>query len=153
MRLPTRMLFFCASLVAATIASAADLAWGSDLEAAKAKAKEAGLPVLLEFTGSDWCPNCIQLHKEVVPTAEFEAFAAKHVLVSIDFPKRSERTPEKIAADPGLKARMALKDAYKIEGFPTWIVLSPDGKETARMLGYDGGGFAGVSKALAGGKP
>jgi protein disulfide-isomerase len=107
--------------------------WLTDLPAAKAKAKEEKKLVLIDFTGSDWCPPCKALHKNVLATSEFGEYAKKNlVLVDIDFPNAKKQSPEL------KKANNALKDQFKIEGFPTIVVLDADGKELGRSVGYGG---------------
>ena len=39
--------------------------WLTNLEKAKALAKKDKKMILVEFTGSDWCPPCIALKKNV----------------------------------------------------------------------------------------
>jgi thiol-disulfide isomerase/thioredoxin len=95
-------------------------------------------PVLLEFTGSDWCPPCIKQNKDVFEQPAFEKFAKdKLVLVKLDFPRSKPQAPE-------IKKRnQQLAEQYEVEGFPTVILLGPDGKELAREVGYKGGGLPG----------
>ena len=65
--------------------------WLTDFEAAKAKAKAENKPMLLDFTGSDWCGWCVKLDKEVFSKAAFKDYAdAELVLVEIDFPRNKE---------------------------------------------------------------
>ena len=54
------------------------------------------------------------------------------VLVDVDFPHGKQQTEEL------KKANEALSQKFNIDGFPTVIVLSSDGKELKRMVGYDG---------------
>ncbi|MDB6021778.1 MAG: thioredoxin-like fold [Pedosphaera sp.] len=107
--------------------------WLTDLPKALAQAKAEHKQVLMEFTGSDWCPPCKALHKNVMTSPEFEAYAQKNlVLVELDFPHAKKQTEE-------LKtANKALAEKYKIEGFPTVIVLDGDGKELSKDVGYSG---------------
>jgi len=115
-------------------ASATDLEWMTDLAKAQAKAKEENKLVMLDFTGSDWCGWCIKLHKEVFSTPEFAEYAKKNlVLVEVDFPRKKEQSAEQ------KKANQALQSKYKIEGYPTLIVLDGEGKQVGR-LGYKAGG-------------
>jgi protein disulfide-isomerase len=107
--------------------------WLTDLPKALAKAKAENKLVLMDFTGSDWCPGCILLHKAVFDTKTFEDYANKHyVLVEVDF-------PDKLKQSKALeKANLALKDQYKVEGFPTVILLDTDGKQLKMIDGYSG---------------
>ena len=107
---------FLAALAAITsvAAVAAEVSVLSDLDAAKALAAKEGKQIVIEFSGRTWCPPCKALVKEVIPSAEFAAFAATRVVVHLDYPRRSERTPEMIAANPQLAKLMAWAEAYKI---------------------------------------
>ena len=113
--------------------SAAEGDWLTDLPKAKSLAKEEKKMVLMDFNGSDWCPPCKALRKNVLSSSEFVEYAKKNlVLVDLDFPRHKEQ-PEELK-----KANEALSQKYKIEGFPTVIVLSSDGKELTKKVGYDG---------------
>ena len=113
---------------------AAEGAWMTDLAKAQAKAKQDKKMVLVDFTGSDWCPPCKALHKNVFSTKEFGEYAKKNlVLVEVDFPRRKEQSSEL------KKANRALAEKYNIESFPTVIVFDSTGKELDRKSGYGGG--------------
>jgi protein disulfide-isomerase len=114
--------------------NAAESTWLTDLPKAQAQAKTENKIVLMDFTGSDWCPWCIKFKKEVFDTAEFKDYAAKNVvLVELDYPHKKQDADLK-------KANAQLKDQYKISGFPTLVVLDKDGKEIGRQVGYAEGG-------------
>jgi len=123
-------------------------AWLTDLAEAKRIAAREGKPILVYFTGSTWCGPCKLIHDEVLPSAAFAEFARKHVLVMVDYPPFSERSPEKVKADPALAQRMALKERYRVPGFPTMLILSFTGEEKARKTGYGKG--LGAAAYLAG---
>lgn len=95
--------------------------------------------VLLEFTGSDWCPPCQKLAKDVFAQPDFQNFARDNFLTvkKLDFPRRATLTKEQKASNE------ALAKKYKIEGFPTLILLDGKGAELAREVGYNGGGVKG----------
>ena len=59
----TLSLFCVVVLGLAASASAAGEGWMTDFEAAQVKAKAENKPMLLDFTGSDWCGWCIKLDK------------------------------------------------------------------------------------------
>ena len=116
-------------------ANAAGNAWLTDLPKAQAQAKIENKIVLLDFTGSDWCGWCIKFRKEVLDTAEFQGYADKHVvLVELDYPRHKEQSGDL------KKANAALKNKYKVTGFPTLVVLDQDGREIGRQVGFDEGG-------------
>jgi len=127
---------FCL-FVAATAFSAwsqPTLEWLTDAAAAQEKAKQENKAVMLDFTGSDWCGWCIKLNKEVFSQPEFAKYAKDNlVLVEVDFPREKKQTEEV------KKANQALQEKYKIEGYPTIIVLNSDGEKVGET-GYVEGG-------------
>ena len=114
-------------------ASAAEGEWLTDLTKAKAKAKAENKLVLMDFTGSDYCPPCKALFKNVFSSKEFVEYARKNlVLVEVDFPV-SKKQSEALQ-----KANAELQTQFKVDGYPTIIVLDSKGKELSRDSGYDG---------------
>ena len=114
--------------------AAEESAWLTDLPKAQAQAKADQKLVVMDFTGSDWCPWCIKLRKEIWNTPEFKEYAAKNlVLVELDFPHNKPQSDELKAAN------QALEKKYRIQGYPTVIVLDSKGKKVGE-LGYQPGG-------------
>lgn len=112
--------------------------WSTDLDQALKDAKAKDKCVLVEFTGSDWCPPCIMMRKKVFSQKEFVKAASKDfILVELDFPKGDKELKKK--NDPFAKK-------YKIEGFPTVVLLDSDGKEFTRFFASE---FPGVDEFLA----
>jgi thioredoxin-related protein len=119
-----------------------DSAWMTDFEAAKKVAAEKNIPILADFTGSDWCGWCIRLKEEVFTKAEFISYAKDNlVLLELDFPRKKE-VPEEVR-----KQNEALLGVYEIRGFPTILLLDAEGKELART-GYRRGGAKAYVKHL-----
>jgi protein disulfide-isomerase len=108
--------------------------WTEDYDKALAYAKAMRRPVILDFTGSDWCGWCIKLDNEVFKQDEFKKFASeKLVLVKLDFPRR---TPQ----DEKIKAQnQKLAQQYSIRGYPTLVILNAAGRKVGEM-GYVQGG-------------
>jgi thioredoxin-related protein len=122
--------FFCILQVHAQV-----LNWKTDFTQAKVVAAESKRFILLDFTGSDWCPWCIRMDKEVFGRPAFADFAAKHlVLVKLDFP-RSKPQP---AAEKVQNEQLAQK--FGIQGYPTYVLLDSTGNEVRRQEGYLPGG-------------
>jgi len=112
----------------------ADSTWTDDFEAAKATAKAQNRFMLLDFTGSDWCGWCIKLDKEVFSKSEFKKYAAeKLVCVELDYPMKSK--PSKKVQ----KQNEELKNQFSIRGYPTIILLDPNGEKIGQT-GYKDGG-------------
>jgi protein disulfide-isomerase len=109
--------------------------WQTDYEQALATAKAANKCVLLDFTGSDWCGPCIEMKKVVFSKAAFLNYAKNNlVLVEIDYPKL-KALPEKVT-----KQNERLLHQYGIDksGYPTVILLNPNGKILGELEGYSG---------------
>jgi protein disulfide-isomerase len=108
--------------------------WLEDYGAAKALAKKLGRPVMLDFSGSDWCGWCIKLHDEATGTDAFKKYAGeKLVLLMVDFPRTKEQ-PEETK-----KQNAALAKDFGIQGFPTIVLVDADGKKLG-VTGYVPGG-------------
>jgi thioredoxin-related protein len=108
--------------------------WITSYEQGQQEAKAGDKLVLLDFTGSDWCGWCKLLDKEIFSQPAFKEYASKNlVLVELDFPRQKD-----IAAATKIQnERLAIK--YRVQGFPTIIVLNGDGKKIAEF-GYMQGG-------------
>lgn len=120
--------------------------WHTDFDSGQRAARASNRPMLVNFTGSDWCRYCILLKEEVFDGDEFARWAQDYVLVEIDFPLVS-RQPREIE-----EQNDRLAEKYRIQGYPTVILMHPDGKEIGR-LGYARGGakvFIGHAERLLG---
>jgi protein disulfide-isomerase len=108
--------------------SAASAEWLTDYPGALARARESGKPILIDFTGSDWCPYCIELKKNALSTAEFNSYAdQKLVLLEVDFPRRKQLTAQQQKANQTLAVR------FRIEGFPTLVLVNSQGSILGRV--------------------
>jgi thioredoxin-related protein len=124
--------------------------WLTDFSAAKKKAKDENKPVLMLFTGSDWCPWCIKWDKEVFSKTEFQDYAKKNlVLLMVDFPDKKKLPKAQ------QRANDALLDKFKIAEYPTVVMLDSNGKKTTQFNYVEGGpqAFFGKMGATREGKP
>lgn len=118
--------------------------WTEDFEAAKAKASKEGKFILMNFSGSDWCGWCVKMDKEVFSQKRFVREASKkYVLVMVDSP-RDKSVLSKLAR----RQNDELKSKYDVKGFPTVVIVAPDGEEVKRSSGYQKGGPNGYVKFL-----
>lgn len=109
--------------------------WMTDFAKAKEKAQEENKSVLMDFTGSDWCPPCIKLDKEVFQTKKFKEFAKENlVLLKLDFPRRKQLPDEQKEHNENLA------EEFSVRAFPTIVIATAKGKELGREMGYGGGG-------------
>jgi protein disulfide-isomerase len=100
------------------------LPWTTDFDTAMDTAKADRLPLYLYFTGSTWCIWCKKMDREIHNQDAFrQKTVGKFHFVKIDLPA---------GAQPNEKVKN-LVDSYHIQGVPTVIILSPDGKELSRF--------------------
>ena len=120
----------CGVSLFAAVGSTTPNGWYDDFAAAQKASQETGRPILALFTGSDWCPYCVKLKKNVLDTTEFKKFAQSDVILFFaDFPDEA-KLPD------GLRIQNEkLAKKYGIRGFPTTVVISPKGKEMGRIVG------------------
>jgi len=110
-----------ALLMAATMgisqAQAASITWTESLSGALATAKKNGKPVFIDFSAV-WCGPCKEMKKTTFKDAKVVAESKKWIMVHIDGDKQ-----EKVATK------------YKIEAYPTLVIMSPKGKIISREVG------------------
>lgn len=120
-------LFLCAALLGLTLigatqngAASAKKAWQTDFAKASAEAKKKGQILLVDFNAT-WCGPCQMYKKEVFPTKAFKVATKDVVLVDIDTDKQP-----------------ALAEKFKVSGIPDIRILSPEGKELGKLVGFGG---------------
>ncbi|MFM2369722.1 MAG: hypothetical protein RL619_2032 [Bacteroidota bacterium] len=122
--------------VASYTVEAQELVWETNVNKAMEISNKTKKPLMLFFTGSDWCGWCIRLQKEVLKTPEFAAWAKENVvLVELDYPRRTPQTPEIQAQNSGLQ------QAFGIQGFPT--VCFANGTNKEGKINFEGLGQTG----------
>ena len=126
-------------------AQAAGVKWLTDFHKAQDEAKAGHKLLLLNFTGSDWCGWCMRLEAEVFSKPEFADYAKQNlVLLTVDFPRAKPLSNEVRTQN------RALAEMFGVEGFPTIVVMTGEGKPVG-VLGYVPGGpgaFIGELKKL-----
>jgi thioredoxin-related protein len=79
---------------------------------------ETRRPVLLIFSGSDWCAPCIRFEKAVISSDAFQAYAKEHlVILKADFPQR-KKLPKELS-----EQNQALAEKYNPQGLFPHVVL------------------------------
>ena len=113
-----------------------NLVWHSTIEEAIKIAQKENKPILVQFSGSDWCKWCIKLNNEVLHTKEFGDYAKDNlVLVNLDFPRSIPQS------DEVKNYNRAQMNKYGVRGFPTVLLMDKNGS-VVRVTGYQPGGPA-----------
>ena len=108
--------------------------WLVDFEKAKAQAEKEGKSILMEFTGSDWCPPCKALAENVLTKDIFKNEVPKNfVLLKLDNPRdKSHQSQEE------QDQYKTLSKEYGIQGVPTVFLTDAKGKPYWQEVGYPG---------------
>jgi len=108
--------------------------WYTSLEDAVSIAKKEDKDILINFSGSDWCGWCQKLHKEVFSVDFWKKEASKfYVFVEIDFPRNKQQE------DKVKQYNKKLAQRFKIQGYPTVLLMHSDEKVYCET-GYQDGG-------------
>ena len=114
-----------------------------DLHSAVARAQSRHRMVLLHFTGSDWCPPCMELERTVFSRPDFEAYAASNlVYLKVDFPVHFRLPPAAMETNNLLSAQ------FGIYGVPFLVALDGTGREIWRHVGSIEGGTPALIREL-----
>ena len=106
----------------------------ADFRQAQQMARINKCPILLVFSGSDWCGWCVKLDKEVFATPVFKKWASENVIFYVaDFPRR------KVQPADLKRQNQELQVKYNVSGFPTVFLLKHDGS-VIKKTGYIKGG-------------
>lgn len=112
--------------------SAVKNTWTYNLEDAKQLAKKQDKNILVYFTGSDWCPPCKMLKKDLFDTAAFQEASKNYILVYIDVPRNQDLLPPK-----QMRYNKEVLAQHNKKGvFPLLKVLNENGKSLDEYSGY-----------------
>jgi len=110
----------------------ARLVWETNFEMAKKQSKVENKPILMLFTGSDWCPPCKMLKKDFFYSDAFIAKSKNYVLLMVDFP----RNKELISTSKAIENK-ALNTKYGVRSLPTLIAVNYKGEIIDKIKSYN----------------
>ncbi|MFT6839128.1 MAG: thioredoxin-related protein [Sediminicola sp.] len=107
--------------------------WKENYQEAITMAQKEDKPIILVFSGSDWCAPCIKLDRDIWQSDEFKSYAKQnYVLYRADFPRKKENKLKEQLVEKNKE----LADRYNPKGyFPLVLVLDKNGKKLGEM-GY-----------------
>lgn len=126
-----KKLTFILVMLCAILASAQN--WEPTYENALLVSKAQNKPIILVFSGSDWCAPCIKMDRDIWQSEEFKAFADQnYVLYKADFPrKKTNQLPEDIKAKNG-----KLASTYNPKGYFPLVVVLDSSERTLGKAGF-----------------
>lgn len=100
--------------------------WQPDFDVALEKAQSANKPLLLVFSGSDWCAPCIKLDQRIWQSKEFVDYSeSNYLLYKADFPRKKSNKLNLTLQERNEE----LAELYNPRGyFPLVVVLNGEGK-------------------------
>ena len=95
--------------------------WQETFDDAIQKADEENKPIVLVFSGSDWCAPCIRLKRSILESDYFKKYAfANYILYNADFPRKKKN---QLPLDK-LNTNKSLAEKYNPRGyFPLVVVM------------------------------
>lgn len=129
------MILQCCLVCAAEVHSKGGVKWYTNYDEAVKQAKSTSQPLLMFFTGSDWCGWCNKIDEEAFDTKDFaDTSGNKFVFLKLDFPLYA-------AQDPQLKAQnKQLQQKFDVRSFPTVILYDVQKNQQIGTTGYRAGG-------------
>ncbi len=124
--------FLLLSLCTVQLVSAQD--WKGDYEDALNTAQHDKKPLILVFSGSDWCGPCIRLKKKVLESETFSTYADdNYVLYNADFPRKKKNLLPKERMD--VNKRLAEK--FNPNGYFPLVVVLDSQESVLGKTGFD----------------
>jgi len=115
------------------INSSHTLKWQQGFDKAKSMSKSNEKPLLIFFTGSDWCRPCKMLVADFFESDKFAKFAKREfILYEANFPRNKD-----LVTDLQIVDNKKLKKKYKVSSYPTVIIIDGNGKVLAKRRGYN----------------
>ena len=104
-----------------SLSQESNVEWHTDMNKAIEVSMKSKKPMLLFFTGSDWCGWCKRLVREVYNKPEFKKWAKRNVvLVELDFPRGTKLAPSI------QKQNRKLQQMFAVRGYPTIWFVKPE---------------------------
>ncbi|WP_010135128.1 thioredoxin family protein [Ochrovirga pacifica] len=128
-----QVVFFCCLLVGLSVFSQeTELKWSQDFEKTLKKSKKNKKPIIMYFSGSDWCAPCKKLDADFFHSTEFLEKSSQLNLVLVDVPRRVDIISEKQMQIN----KELLKEYNPSKSFPMVVFMNYKGKVEEKIAGY-----------------
>lgn len=130
----TYMMALCGAGVLVSVPCEAAAHWQTNMDRVMTTAQAKDRSILVEFTGSDWCPPCIHLRTQIFPTDEFTNYVRENklLLVELDFPRDATKLTDAQKAH-----NSKWLEHYNVSSFPTLVVMDAKGAPFGVVNGAD----------------
>lgn len=109
-----------------------NLNWLTDFDEATKESASLKKPILIYFTGSDWCSPCKMLKADFFNSEAFEEKSINFVLLMVDMPRRQDI----ITKEQRVKNTKVVKNYNKKGSYPTLVGINAKGKVLGELTGY-----------------
>lgn len=114
--------------------------WLTSYDQAVEMAARENKPVLVFFHGSDWCPPCIRMQREVFTNDTFiHEVSEKAIFLDIDFPRKKKITDAQLSHNNDVKKKFGLPEDFT-QGYPQVVIINAEGNVFYQEKGYSGEG-------------
>lgn len=106
-------------------------AWHENFSVAKKVGVAQNKPILVYFSGSDWCKSCAKLDQSTLIMPGFQKRAKESlILMNADFPN------EAVQDTKTQQQNNQLREQYGVSGFPTMVLVNASsGEQIAKFSG------------------
>lgn len=108
------------------------LNWLTNYELVLKKAKKNKKPILVYFSGSDWCSPCKRLKKDLFDSEKFTGISKQYNLLYVDIPQKMDVISKK-QYDYN---KQLLQKLNPNQVFPLVMILNKKGKIKKEKKGY-----------------
>ncbi|MDX1680434.1 MAG: thioredoxin family protein [Akkermansiaceae bacterium] len=119
--------------------------WERSIQIARKTSIREGKPLLIWFTDSNRSPRCRQLNQELFADREFQEWASEN-LIRMRVNESEELDDEGLSLGEKQSRRVAfakyvkrLKKHYKVLGYPSLVMVDPQGRVVGHYRGYTSG--------------
>lgn len=119
--------------------------WERDIRVARKQSIREGKPTLIWFTDLRRSPRCRQLEKELFSQPKFQKWATEN-LIRARVDESMEFDDENLSLDQEQTMRVEfakyvkrLKNHYKVLGYPSLVMVDPQGRVVGHYRGYKSG--------------
>ena len=108
--------------------------WLNDYKTAIQQSKAEEKPILLVFSGADWCKPCIRLNQQVFQTETFEEYAQDNlILLKADFPRKRKNRLSETQQEHNDK----LAEQFNPNGIFPYVILLSDNGQSQKIIQTD----------------